>query len=223
MAYASGVLFDVDGTLVDTTYLHTTSWWHAFREYGYQVPMASIHPVIGMGADKIVERLLPAERDRDLDQRIADAHLALQATYWDRLQPLPGAAELLRGCRAVGVRVVLASSATGRELEALRRALDADDVIDACVGMAEGVRSKPDPDILEVALHETGLNGDEVVDVGDSLWDVHAASKLDIPCIALKSGGTCESALRDAGAVAVYRDPQALLEELDRSAIARRM
>lgn len=223
MAYATGVLFDVDGTLVDTTYLHATSWWQAFRQYGHTVPMALIHHRIGMGSDKILDELLPADRDRADDGHMVDAHAALQAAYWDRVQPLPGADRLLRECADRGVRVILASSASDRELKALRKALDADDAIDDSVSNdAAGGRSKPDPDILQAALEQTGLRADEVVYVGDSVWDVLASSKLDVPCIGLTCGGTSEDALKEAGAVEIYRDPAALLEALDRSVIARR-
>ncbi|MEU3453659.1 HAD family hydrolase [Micromonospora sp. NPDC006766] len=216
----SGVLFDVDGTLVDTTYLHTVSWWEALRQADHRVPMARIHRSIGMGSDKLLDHLLGPERNRDADKQLRDVHDARYAEYWERLMPLPRAAELLRACAARGLRVVLASSAAERELAALRAALDADDVIDTATSSADAQRSKPAPDILVAALERSGLAAERVVFVGDSVWDVAAAGRLDIPCIGLTCGGTSRAELAGAGAVAIYDDPGALLDALGESAIA---
>ena len=215
-----GVLFDVDGTLVDTTYLHTVSWWEALRQADHRVPMARIHRSIGMGSDKLLDHLLGAERDRDADGRLRDAHDALYAEYWERLAPLPGARELLRACAERGLRVVLATSAAEHEVTALRAALDADDVIDSVTSSADARESKPAPDILGAAREQSGLAAERVGFGGDSGWDVAAAGKLDIPCIGLTCGGTGRAELAGAGAVAVYDDPAALLDALSDSAIA---
>ncbi|MET7470982.1 HAD family hydrolase [Micromonospora sp. NPDC005599] len=214
-----GVLFDVDGTLVDTTYLHTVSWWEALRQGDHRVPMAHVHRSIGMGSDKLLDHLLGAERDRDADGRLRDAHDALYAEYWERLAPLPGARELLRACAERGLRVVLATSAAEHEVTALRAVLDADDVIDSVTSSADAQESKPAPDILVAALEQSGLAAERVVFVGDSVWDVAAAGKLGIPCIGLTCGGTGRAELAGAGAVAVYDDPAALLDALADSAI----
>ncbi|MFC0005414.1 HAD family hydrolase [Micromonospora siamensis] len=216
----SGVLLDVDGTLVDTTYLHTVAWWEALRQADHRVPMAVIHRSIGMGSDKLLDHLLGAERDRDQDDKLRDAHDSLFAGWFERLAPLPGAAELLRACAARGLRVVLATSAAEHELAALRKVLDADDVIDTVTSSADAQQSKPAPDILIAALEQAGLDAAEVVFVGDSVWDVAAAGKLDIPCIGLACGGTSRGELAGAGAVAVYDDPAALLAGLAESPIA---
>lgn len=216
----SGVLFDVDGTLVDTTYLHTVTWWEALRQNDYDVPMARIHRAIGMGSDKLLEHLLGAERDRAADKKVIAAHGTLYAAYFERLRPLPGAVDLLRTCAGRGLRVVLASSASEPELAALRAALDADDVITNATSAADAARSKPAPDILEAALAQSGLAAERVVFVGDSVWDVAAAGRLHIPCIALTCGGTSRGELVGAGAVAVFDDPAALLCALHESAIA---
>ncbi|MEU5564110.1 HAD family hydrolase [Micromonospora musae] len=217
----SGVLFDVDGTLVDTTYLHTVSWWEALRQTDQPVPMATVHRAIGMGSDKLLDHLLGPERDRDADGRLRDAHDTLYAEYWERLTPLPGSADLLRACAERGLRVVLATSAAEHEVTALRRALDADDVIAAVTSSADAAQSKPAPDILVAALDQSGLPAERVVFVGDSVWDVAAAGKLDIPCVGLTCGGTSRGELAGAGAVAVYDDPAALLATLDDSPLTR--
>ncbi|MGC9665633.1 HAD family hydrolase [Planosporangium sp. 12N6] len=216
-----GVLFDVDGTLVDTNYLHAVTWWEALRQAGYTVPMARIHRAIGMGSDKLLDHLLGPDRDRDRDAEMSGAHLALYTTYWERLRPLPGAADLLRACAARGLRVVLASSASQKELGALRRALDADDVIHTATSKSDVESSKPDPDILAVALRESGLSPDAALMVGDAVWDAVAAARAGVACIGLTCGGTSAAELREAGAVETYDDPAALCENLERSAIAK--
>ncbi|MGC4807241.1 HAD family hydrolase [Micromonospora sp. DT233] len=215
-----GVLFDVDGTLVDTTYLHTVSWWEALRQADRPVPMAVIHRAIGMGADKLLDHLLGPERDRGADEKLNAAHSSLYQEYWERLTPLPRAAELLRACAARGLRIALATSAAEHEVAALRRALDADDVIHTVTCADDAEESKPAPDILVAALRESGLDASRVVFVGDSVWDVAASGKLDIPCVGLTCGGTSRGELAGAGAVAVYDDPAALLDALSDSPIA---
>jgi len=215
----SGVLFDVDGTLVDTPYLHAVAWWQALRQYDHDVPMERIHRAIGMGSDKILDALIGAERDRDDDDRMRDAHSALYAPYWERLRPQRGAADLVRACADRGLRVALASSASPPEFAALRRALDIDDVLDAATGAGDADNSKPDPDILQAALDRIELTPDRAVLVGDAVWDVYAAAELDMPCIGLTCGGISAAELREAGAVEVYADPRDLLDHLGDSVI----
>src|SRR5580698_3993366 len=95
-------LFDVDGTLVDTNYLHAVTWWEAFAQAGHVVPMTDIHHAIGMGSDQLLDAVLPGDRDRDGDEEISAAHDALYSVFWPRLRPLPGAAGLLRACHDAG-------------------------------------------------------------------------------------------------------------------------
>jgi len=164
-------LFDVDGTLVDTNYLHTVAWWEAFARAGHDVPMASIHRAIGMGSDRLLDALLPAGRDRAADYTIKIAHSALYQVYWPQLRALPGAADLLRACHDAGLRVVLASSADPRQLEVLRQALDAEEAIDAATSAGDVDSSKPAPDLVHVALDQAGTSPAQTVFVGD---DRHA-------------------------------------------------
>jgi HAD superfamily hydrolase (TIGR01509 family) len=217
----TGVLFDVDGTLVDTTYLHAVAWWQALRQYGHDVPMATVHRAIGMGSDKLLDHLLGTSRDRAHDEKMTDAHTAIYAVHWPALRPLPGAAELVRACAKGGLRVVLASSASERELRALRQALDADEAITTATSADDAQQSKPAPDIVAVALERAKLDADRAIFVGDSVWDVQACSQLGLACIGVECGGTSGAELRDAGAVEVYPDPRALLAAWDASLLAR--
>ena len=156
---AGGLLFDVDGTLVDTTYLHTVTWWEALRQYEFDAPMTNIHRAIGMGSDKILDQILGPDRDRDHDDEIRAAHTALYATYRTRLRPLPGAADLLRECAARGWTIGLASSASPQDFAALMRALDADEVIAGATNKGDAERSKPDPVRVTAGLGQCGTGG----------------------------------------------------------------
>ena len=215
------VLFDVDGTLVDTTYLHTVAWWEAFAQAGHDVPMAWIHRAIGMGSDQLLDVLLPAERDTSSDAAISAAHGALYSVYWSRLRPLPGAADLLRACHQHGLRVVLASSADPAELDVLMAALDADGAVDEATSGGDVDQSKPAPDLVQVALDKVGLRPAEAMFVGDAVWDAQACQRAGVPCVGVLSGGISQAELLEAGAVRVYRDaaeilasfPASLLEE----------
>ena len=217
----AAVLFDVDGTLVDSTYLHTMAWWQAFRQAGYDVPMASIHRSVGMGGDMILAKLLPAGRDTDADSAIMTSHAAVFSTFWPALRPLDGARELLAQCHDGGLAVALASSARERDLEVLRATIGADAFIDAATSSADAKESKPAPDILVAALAAVRVPPAAAVYVGDAVWDIYAAGKLGIPAIGLTCGGTSEAELLDAGAVETYPSPRALLENLRDSAIGQ--
>jgi HAD superfamily hydrolase (TIGR01509 family) len=215
----TGVLFDVDGTLIDTTYLHTVAWWEALRQHDADVPMAEIHRAIGMGSDKLLDHLLGDDRDRSDDDQMSTAHDILYGAWWERLRPLPGAADLLRAVAKRGLAVVLASSAKEAELKRLRQVLDADDTIAAATSSSDAEQSKPAPDILQAALDQSDVDPRRAVFVGDSVWDVQAAARLDMPCIGLACGGTSAAELSEAGAIATYENPAALLAALDDSAI----
>lgn len=211
-----GVLFDVDGTLVDTVYIHTVCWSETLRQAGHEVPMARIHRGIGLGSAELLDHLLGADRDHDGDEQLKSVHLGLYRQYWGRLRPLPGAADLVRACAGRGRDVVLASSASADELAALRDTLDADDAITAATSSSDAEAGKPAPDILQAALESSGLQAADVLFVGDAVWDGHAAGQLGIPFVAVTCGGTSAAELYDAGAAATYADPAQLLQELDR-------
>jgi HAD superfamily hydrolase (TIGR01509 family) len=173
-----------------------------------------------MGSDRILDHLAPNRPDQNDDDAIRAAHSALYAQCWDRIRPATGARDLVRAA-AHGRRVVFASSAGPAELAAVRRTLEVDPYVDTATGAADARRSKPAPDIVEVALNRTGLDPADVVFVGDSVWDVHACNALQVTCVGLLTGGWSAAELRDAGAVEVYDNPRALLIGLNASVLAR--
>ncbi|SOD73612.1 HAD superfamily hydrolase (TIGR01509 family)/HAD superfamily hydrolase (TIGR01549 family) [Jatrophihabitans sp. GAS493] len=214
-----GVLFDVDGTLVDTTYVHTLCWTYALGSRGHDCPMATVHRSIGMGSTELLDHLLGAGRDRGEDDLLSAAHLTLYRQYWGRLRPIPGALDLLRGCRRLGLRSVLASSASDEELAMLRSTLNADELLHESTSSDDAASGKPQPDILQAAMEQGRLTRDGVVFVGDSVWDAQAAARAGIAFIGLTCGGTSAAELLDAGAVEVWRDPLELTGHVEESRI----
>src|SRR6478672_11738210 len=195
---STGVLFDVDGTLVDTNYLHVVAWWQAFRSQGHEVPMTRLHRTVGQGSDQFVPSILGND-----DDKVADAHSDFYGQWKHQLVAFPAAADLLRMTKKAGLSVVLATSASEAEAEHLTAAIDADDVIDVVTTKADVDASKPDPDIVRTALKKAGLRAADAVFVGDTVWDVQAARRAGVRCVCVLTGGISETELRDAGAIAI--------------------
>ncbi|KUM80804.1 HAD family hydrolase [Streptomyces griseorubiginosus] len=213
-------VFDVDGTLVDTNHLHVTTWWEALRQAGYRVPMHAVHRAIGLGSEDLVAHLLGDDRDKDQDAELSAAHKALYGQYFDRLPALRDAGRLLRRLDHDGWRVVLATSAGGAELSALRRAIDADDAIMATASADDVEEGKPAPEPVEHALELAGVPAENAVFVGDTVWDMKAGSRAGVRCVGVLCGGIPRADLEEAGARAIYDDPAHLLADLGDSFLA---
>lgn len=210
------VLFDVDGTLLDTNYFHTVSWWKALREAGEDIAMARIHPLIGMGSDQLLTDLLGEEREG-----YSDLHAKYYKEYKQDLHAFPKAPQLLAEVAGRGVQVVLATSSKEEDLDKLLDALGADDgVIDEIVHGDMVGSSKPAPDIFAVALDHLDLDPERTMVVGDTRWDIEAAAKIGLDVVTVLSGGWTRRDLTDAGAVAVYDDVAELLARIDESPLA---
>jgi phosphoglycolate phosphatase-like HAD superfamily hydrolase len=211
-----GVIFDVDGTLLDTNYQHVTAWWEAFRERGHDVACADIHRAIGLSSDDLITRVLGRP-----DPPVSGAHSRYIAPYLGRMRPLAGAPELLRATAGLGLNVVLATSAKDEELDLMLDALGARDALDTVVSSGDVKQAKPHPEIVSHALEESGTDPARAVMVGDTVWDVLAAQRAGLPSVGLLCGGISEEELRGAGAAETYPGPSALLDELEGSAIGR--
>ncbi|ATW47080.1 HAD family hydrolase [Streptomyces peucetius] len=211
---ARAAVFDVDGTLADTNHLHVVAWWEAFRQAGHRVTMHDIHRSVGLPGQDLVAHLLGDDRDTDQDATVDAAHKTLYATYFDRLPAFDQAGELLRALAAEGWRVVLATSAGGSELAALRRAIDADDAISATSSADDVAEGKPAPDPVEQALALADVPAENAVFVGDTVWDMQAASRAGVRAVGLLCGGIPRTALEAAGAADVFDDPADLLARI---------
>ncbi|MGI5347534.1 HAD family hydrolase [Streptomyces sp. CA-250714] len=214
-------LFDVDGTLTDTTYLHVHAWWEALRQAGHKVSTADLHRAIGLGGSDLIAQVLGEGRDRDEDESIDAAHKTLFATCHERLSALEGARELLYAVHDRGWTLVLVTSAAGGELAALRRALGADDIVAHIASASDVAAGKPAPDSVEQARQQTGAAHEQTVFIGDSVWDMRAASRAGVTALGVLSGGIPRADLTEAGAQEIYAGPADLLTRLDESAFAR--
>jgi HAD superfamily hydrolase (TIGR01509 family) len=202
----AGILFDVDGTLVDTNYLHTLAWSRAFADAGEWAPMNAIHRLIGMGGDQLVETLLGHPSDE-----ASEARTHRYAELIDEARVFPGAQGLLTRAHDEGLIVVLASSAPRDELDRMIELLDVGDAIDATTSADDVGEAKPSPEVFEAALRAGRVDRELCLAVGDSIWDVQAARAAGLGCIGVETGGFSAHELREEGAVAVYRDAHELL------------
>jgi phosphoglycolate phosphatase-like HAD superfamily hydrolase len=214
-------LFDVDGTLVDTNYLHVTAWWEAFRQAGHRVPMRAVHHAIGLGGTDLIAHVLGDDRDQDQDDAISAAHKTLYGTHRERLGAFENAGRLLRSLAGEGWTIVLATSAGGAELEALRAAIDADDVITATASADDVDEGKPAAEPVTHALDLGGAKAGNSVFVGDSVWDMKSARRAGVTPVAVLSGGIPREDLSRAGAKEVYDNTSHLLSSLESSVFAR--
>lgn len=214
------VLFDIDGTLIDSNYLHIDAWARAFVAVGRPVDSWRIHRAIGMDSSTLMRSLVGDDVDRvgDEAKRLHGVYMAETASL---LRPFQRARELLRMVAARNVRVLLATSAPPEELERLLLALDCDDAIFAVTSADDVENAKPDPEVIQAALKKGEVSAENAIMVGDAIWDIEAAALAGVSCLAVECGGTGKAALTQAGALAVYDDPAALLASLDQSPVAR--
>jgi len=209
-----GVIFDVDGTLVDSNYLHALAWYRTFAEVGEQVPMYRIHRAIGMGSQQLIKELT----GRD-EPELSDRHTRQYRQVRDEARAFERAADLLREIASRGGRVMLATSAKPEELEVLLATLDAGDALHGVVSSKDVEAAKPEPDIFAKALEVGELDAGHAVAVGDSVWDIAAAGRCGLRSVSLLTGGTGGCELEAAGAAEVYSSPAELLARLDASLV----
>jgi HAD superfamily hydrolase (TIGR01509 family) len=215
------VLFDIDGTLVDSNHQHVLAWQEAFRREGASFDPQAIHDQIGKGADMLVPTLMP-DADDAAQERLSGAHgEVFKHRFLDQVQPFPGARDLLVRVHEAGQKVVLASSASKAELEHYLDLLEVRDLVSAATSADDVENTKPAPDIFATALKKVApLEAEEVLVVGDTPYDVEAAAKCGIGAIALRSGKFADERLREAGALCLYDDVAALLAGYDQSPLA---
>ncbi|MFL5327416.1 MAG: HAD family hydrolase [Gemmataceae bacterium] len=219
MGKVRGLLLDIDGTLVDSNDAHARAWIEALAKNNLHVPFDKVRLLIGMGGDKLLPKATSVDADSDLGKQITkDRQTIFLEKYLPTLQPCPGAFELLEELHQRGIKMVVASSATQKELKSLLKICGADKVITAKTSSDDADNSKPDPDIVHAALKEIELPADEVMMLGDTPYDIEAASKAGVGTIALRCGGWPDDCLR--GAKAIYDNPADLLRQIERSPLA---
>ena len=212
-------LLDVDGTLIDSNDQHAQSWVDVGREFGYEIDFAHVRRLIGMGGDKVLPAVTGLEEDDPRGAEMKERRGEIfRGRYLPHLKPFPGARELLERLRDDGYALVVATSASREDMDALLKQAGIRDLIEEKTSSADADESKPDPDIVQAALREAGAAAEQALMLGDTPYDVEASGRAGVPCVALRCGGWDDGDLR--GAVAVYDDPADLLARYAESPFA---
>jgi HAD superfamily hydrolase (TIGR01509 family) len=215
-----GVIFDIDGTLVDSNDAHAESWVDTFAEAGYDVPFDVVRPLIGMGGDKLLPKAAHVDADSEEGKKLTKRRMEIfREKYLPHLQALPGSRALVLRVRKDGLTPVVATSAKDKELQSLLKAAQVEDLMEEKATSSDAKRSKPDPDIVRAAIDESGIPREKLVMVGDTPYDVEAASRAGVRIIAFRSGGWTDDELK--GAVEFYDGPQDLLDHYESSLLGR--
>jgi HAD superfamily hydrolase (TIGR01509 family) len=213
---AGTLIFDVDGTLVDSNYQHALAWYRAFRRYDLTVPVWRIHRAIGMGGDHLVAAVAGDEAEAQHGDALRDAWSELFAPMLPEIAPLADAVSLLTAVKDRGLKLVLASSGAPEHVKEYLGLLDGERLADAWTTAEDAEATKPAPDLVQIALDKVGADARDAVMIGDATWDAIAAGKLGIPTYAVRTGGFSSEELREAGARGVYDSLAALRDDLDR-------
>lgn len=218
--HGKGLILDVDGTLVDSNDAHARAWAEVLGAAGFDAPVERLRRLIGMGSDKFLPAAVGLDKNTPLGKQLTERRKSMfQERYLPHLRPTRGATDLLARLRADGVPMAIASSADPEELEGLLRVVDAADLLQQTPDSDEVDASKPDPDVVQAALRRLGPSDKNAVMLGDTPYDVEAATRAGLGCIGLRCGGWEAAAL--AGALAVYADPADLLAHYADSPLAR--
>ena len=215
-----GVIFDIDGTLVDSNDAHAQSWVDTFAEAGYDVPFDVVRPLIGMGADKLLPKSVGISKDSEEGKQLTERRSKIfRERYLPQLRPLEGSRELVLRVRSDGLKAIVATSAKDEELKGLLKAAQVEDLMEEKATASDAKRSKPDPDIVHAAIEESDISPKHLVMIGDTPYDIEAAAKAEVRTIAFRSGGWNDEELQ--GALEIYDGPADLLAHYDSSLIGR--
>ena len=214
-----GVLLDIDGTIVDSNAAHALAWVDALAAYGRRVPVDLVRPLIGMGADKLLQSVASLNSESGDGKLIAEARAGIfKRHYVPMLRPTPGAERFVQWLIRSGLRVVVATSAQRDEVKDLLAVCGALDFLDGATTSDDAEHSKPDPDIIVAALEKSKCEVNRVVMIGDTPYDVEAARRANIRTIAFRCGGWDDEHLGDA--LAIFDNPADLMECIDESPFA---
>lgn len=215
------VIFDLDGTLVDSNDLHAEAWQETFRHWGKEFALPALRKQIGKGGDKYLPEFLSEAELRKIGGEVEKFRGELfKKKYLERVRPFPKVRELFERLRQDGKRIALASSGNGAEVDQYVKLAGIGELIEAQTTKSEVKHSKPSPDVFASALHLLHVQADEAIAIGDTPYDVQAAKKIELPTVALLCGGFPEDELRASGAIAIFRDPADLLEKYHRSPLS---
>jgi HAD superfamily hydrolase (TIGR01549 family) len=217
------VVFDVDGTLVDSVDLHARAWQEAFRQFGKPLPFERVREQIGKSSDQLLPVFFSADELERFGKELKEFRQSLfQRKYLPQVKAFPRVRDLFLRIRHEGQRILLASSAKEEELNSYKHLMNAEDLIDETFNSSELSKSKPHPDIFSAALKRAGITADRAIGVVDSPYDAEAAGRIRLATIGMLCGGFPEEKLRAAGCIALYLDPADLLAHYDESPLVTR-
>lgn len=210
----AGIIFDVDGTLVDSNEFHAEAWRRAFRGAGHPIPIETIREHIGQGGDLLVPDLLDAEGMRKSARKIRQLRKKIfSQELLPKVRPFPGILQSLEALRDLGIRIVLASSAQASEVRRHVRTLGIGDLIDGTTSSADVRFSKPSPEIFQAALDEIEAPKSRTIIVGDTPYDILAAHRASTPIAAVRCGGFPDGKLEKAEWI--FDDVPEIVERID--------
>jgi HAD superfamily hydrolase (TIGR01509 family) len=218
------VIFDVDGTLIDTNDLHAAAWVDAFRHFGIEVAYEDVRSQMGKGGDQLMPVFVDAERLKREGERIETFRTELfKRDYLPNVRAFPEVRALFERVRKAGQATGLATSGKREEVDRHMKTAEISDLVDDATTADDAEHSKPEPDIFAAALKRLApLTAEDAIVVGDTPYDAQAAAKVGLRTVGLLSGGFSQEDLEAAGCIAIYADPKALLEAYDRSPLARK-
>jgi len=217
------VIFDIDGTLVDSVDLHAQAWKEAFKQFGKDVPYQQVRHQIGKGGDQLMPVFFSREELEEFGEEMEEYRSKIyKRDYLPRVRAFPGVRELFMKIKEEGKRIALASSAKEDELKVYKKIAQIEDLVEEETSADDADRSKPHPDIFKAALEQLkDVSVEEAVVVGDTPYDAEAAGKLRLRTIGLRCGGFPEEELRATGAISIYDDPADLLARYDETIITK--
>ncbi|HEY0672691.1 MAG TPA: HAD family hydrolase [Longimicrobiales bacterium] len=214
------VLLDIDGTLIDSNDAHARAWVDAGREFGYDIKFEHVRWLIGMGGDKVLPEVTGLEEESKEGEKIlARRGEIFREQYLPKLRPFEGTRELLQHMSDDGYKLVVATSASEEDLRGLLQQAGIEDLIDKAANSDDAEESKPAPDIVEAALQRVKIGAGEAIMIGDTPYDIGAATRAGVPIIAFRSGGWDTEELR--GAVAIYEGPAEMLARYSSSPLRK--
>lgn len=216
------VLCDIDGTLVQSNWLHAAAWKDAFAEMGIELELEELRRQIGKGGDELIPVFVPWWRRSAVQEPLKKYRkFVFQQDYLHQVMPLPKVREFLLRLKEAGIRLSLASSADREDLEIYKKIAHMEDLIEESSSADDTDRAKPNPDIFEATLKKLGLPANKVLALGDTPYDAEAAGKAGIATVGVMTGGWSKEELLEAGCIEVYADVAELLERFDESAFVR--
>ena len=216
------LLCDIDGTLVQSNWLHAEAWCKAFAEIGIDLEIEEVRRQIGKGGDELIPVFVPWWKRKCVEEPLkAYRSFLFRSVYLDQVEPLPRVREFLLKLKEAGIRPALASSASQQDLKDYKKIAGMEDLIEEESSSDDANRAKPHPDIFEAALKRLKLNAKDCLALGDTPYDAEAAGKAGLWTIGVTTGGWSKDDLLAAGCVEVYENVGELLDRFDESALMR--